>query len=110
MERRIKEYKERVDTLNEPYYANAKSAKITCKKCTSSIATAYCGRPFCYTNKCPVCGSELRPESVVEKLNKYKDTICILQKQLKEEYKKVNEKLAKTSKEEKWLVMAQVHC
>lgn len=107
LKRRISEYRIRCNELNNPHYANVKQATVKCKKCGSSLATNYCGRT--YYNTCPVCRADLRPESTLKKLEDYEKTIIDLNKKLKDEEKKQNQK--NISKAElMWAVACEVHC
>ena len=78
---------------------NMKISKHTCKNCGSSIATAYIKSNFC-----PVCGADLRPDSVIEKQEKQVKRLEELEKKLHDEIAKQREK-NKDSAVVKWLVM-----
>lgn len=106
LKRRIKEYHDRISELNKPHFHNVKSATVKCKCCGSSLSTTYCGKS--YSNNCPVCKAELRPQSVLDKIKKYKSTLGELDKKLKTEIKKENAKQEKKVKL-RWLVCCEVH-
>ncbi len=72
LERRIKEYDQRIAKLQEPHFKGVKSKTVKCKHCGAVLPTSYCGRTF--NNSCPVCREDLRPDSVLEKLDKYRNT------------------------------------
>lgn len=107
LQRRINEYESRVRELNEPHYKGVKSATIKCKKCGSALATAYCGKSW--YNSCPICRAELRPQSTIDKIHKYNETLDELRKKLKAEVKKENQKNEKKVRL-RWLVHCEVHC
>ena len=79
---------------------NRKSEFAGCKKCGSKIATKYMR-----TDRCPVCGNDLRAEYVLERLEKYDD-----------DYDEMRKKYAELEKKQKgkcpvrWLVKVEVHC
>ena len=107
LEKRRAEYQKRIDELDKPHYRNVTQATVKCKNCGSSIATKYCGKS--YNNFCPVCGSDLRPES----LQKKRDSYCKKREELKEkliqERKKENSKRIEKA-EIMWAVACEVHC
>lgn len=105
--RRIDEYANRLVELNKPHYKGVKQATVKCKHCGSSIATKYCGNTW--VNNCPVCKTDLRPQSTLDKIKKYNATLSELRKKLREEEKKQNKKLAAKA-EIFWLVCCEVHC
>lgn len=77
-----------------------KSEFIGCPKCKSKLA-----REHLKSERCPVCGAELRPEYVIERLKKYDSDYETLSKKYKE--------LAKKRKEScpiRWCFKAEVHC
>lgn len=104
--KRIKEYRERIAALGKPHYAGVKQATIKCKCCGASLPTAYCGKS--YFNQCPVCRAELRPQSTLDKLKTYEDTLKDLNRRYDEEVVKQNKKNASKAKI-KWLVCCDVH-
>ena len=107
LERRIKEYKNRIAELNKPHYANVKQATVKCKKCGSSLATSYCGRT--YYNQCPICKEDLRPESTLQKIEQYNNTIKELEQKRVDEIKKQNVK-NESKVTYRWMVCCEVHC
>lgn len=107
LERRISEYNERINSLNKPHYMGVKQATVKCKSCGSSLATSFCGKS--YRNTCPVCRSDLRPQSTMDKIVQYESTVKELEKKLKTETKKQNVKMEKKAKLH-WLVCCEVHC
>lgn len=111
LEEKRKEYCKKISVLNKPHYKGVKQATVKCKKCGSSLATAYCGNKgaYGYINNCPVCGCELRPESVLAKLESYTAKREEIAKRIKDEEKKINEK-QKAKATLHWLVCCEVHC
>lgn len=85
------------------YFSNHKSSTVTCKKCGSRITLSYLRG-----NICPVCRADLRPETVIDKENSYKqkwnDYNNEAEKLRREEYKKQINKAT-----EKWLVKIEFH-
>ena len=62
----IVEYTGRLEKLNKPYYMGVKAKTVRCKGCNTILSTAFCGKS--YHNNCPVCGFDLRPQSVLSKV------------------------------------------
>lgn len=79
---------------------NRKSEFAGCKKCGSKIATKYMR-----TDRCPVCGNDLRADYILERLKKYAD-----------DWEQMNKQYAELEKNQKgkcptrWLVKVEVHC
>ena len=107
LERRIKEYKNRIAELNKPHYANVKQATVKCKKCGSSLSTSYCGKT--YYNQCPICKEDLRPESTLQKIEQYNNTIKELEQKRVDEIKKQNMK-NESKVTYRWMACCEVHC
>lgn len=106
LERRIKNEK---DSIDELYASNAinkrKSKTTTCTKCESRINNLYVSDKIHNFNKCPVCGNDLSSSTYIETLNRKKQKITELQKEL-------NNRIRKnvTKGKVKWLVKSEVHC
>ena len=108
LEAKIKTNSEKLRDLDgKPHYKDVKSQYIGCPECGSKLATAYCGKRW--YNNCPVCGKDIRPATVI-------DRIANLKKTLKEAN---DELLAETRKQDKkykdkaklcWAVACEVHC
>ena len=107
IERRIKDYKNRIAELNKPHYANVKQATVKCKKCGSALATSYCSKT--YYNRCPICQEDLRPESILQKIEQYNTTIQELNQKRADEIKKQNAK-NESRVTYRWMVCCEVHC
>lgn len=107
LKRRISEYEARIAELNKPHYAFVKVKTVKCKCCGAVLPTAYCGKS--YHNNCPVCKSDLRPETSLSKIDNYKATIKELTAKLKAEQKKLDAKNEKKATIY-WAVACEVHC
>lgn len=107
LDRRITEYRKRINALDAPHYKGVKQATVKCKCCGSSLATKFCGDT--YRNNCPVCRADLRPQSTLDKIANYKATVKDLEKKLKAEVDKQNMKNRKSAKVH-WMVCCEVHC
>ena len=107
LQRRIEEYRNRIAELNKPHYQGVKSATIKCKKCGAVLPTSYCGKS--YYNNCPVCCGELRPQSTLDKIAGYTQTVSELREKLDAEIKQQNKK-NEAKAVIKWCVGCDVHC
>lgn len=86
------------------HFRNHKSKLITCKSCTSKIATPFLES----TNYCPVCRKDMRPDSVKQRLERLKAKINELDKEIAD--KEHEERLKQIDKaEEYWLVKTEFH-
>ena len=106
LQKRIFEYRKRIDALNKPHYKGVKQATIKCKRCGASLPTSYCGKTW--FNDCPICRAELRPQSVLDKQKNYRNTLKDLEKRYNTEVKKINEK-NEAKAEIKWCVGVDAH-
>lgn len=77
-----------------------KSEFAGCKKCGSKIAIKHMR-----TERCPVCGNDLRPEYVIERLKKYNVDLEKMRKQYAE-----LEKNQKGKCPIRWAFKVEVHC
>lgn len=95
-------YKEYDTAANKLHFADTKSESVSCKYCKSRIT-----KKFLKTNYCPVCGTDLRPASTLERIDRLKQKSNSLNKQYKQleetERKKVG--AGKTY----WLVKIEYH-
>lgn len=80
-----------------------KSSFVGCKSCGSHLAIKYIR-----SNKCPLCGTDLRSDTVMESLRKMKEKISNLEKEITVETKKNQEKLLKKATV-RWLVKIEYH-
>ena len=107
LQNRIKEYEDRIREIEKPHWATTSYEKIRCSNCGSTLATNYCGKS--YNNYCPVCKADLRPKSLLDRMEKYIQTVNDLKEKLKAEQKKQNMKMASKA-EYMWAVACEVHC
>lgn len=82
------------------HFENVKAVLIGCRKCGSKIS-----RQHLKGNNCPVCGFDMRPQSVLDTLAKYKRDVEKADALLKREKEKAVLKHSKT----KWLVKIEWH-
>ena len=103
--------KERLDKERE------KKAEYTAAHSVSAFKAEFVGCPDCgsklkktllKSENCPLCRAELRGKTTVDTIARYEANIRDLQKQIKEEEKKMEEKNLKKSKI-KWLVKIEYH-
>lgn len=99
---RKKEMEEKLRALESGVHYSVdkvKSSFVTCRHCGSKIATKYITR-----NSCPVCNHDMRPKTVL-------DTIERQRKKLDETNRKIEEEIAKASKNapKRWLVKIEYH-
>lgn len=99
--------------------ANERAKKAEYEKAHSVLAfkAEYVGCPNCgsklkrdllRTNSCPLCRTEMRSKTTMETLARYESNIRDLEKQIKAEERKLQEKNLKKSKI-KWLVKIEYH-
>lgn len=98
-----RKYRELSDNV---HYQGVSSKTISCKKCQASLPTSYCGHT--YKNYCPVCNSDLRPASTLERIETYRKNRDDLQKRYDEEERKQQTKLENMAKLY-WAVACEVH-
>ena len=79
---------------------NRKSELIGCAKCGSKIA-----RSYLRGDRCPVCGTDMKPEYVIERIRKYEADYKAVMKQIEELRRKQSGKCPV-----RWLVKVEVHC
>lgn len=107
LQRRITDYRQRIFNLDQPHYQGVKVKTIKCKTCGTVLPTAYCGKSF--SNTCPICRSDLRPNTVLEKRASYVATMKELEKKYQLEEKKLREKAQKKGYSLFWAVACEVH-
>lgn len=106
LEKRISDYRKKLNDINNnPHYKNVKVAHIKCQNCGTVYPTSYCGKSF--YNTCLICHKDLRPKTILEKIENYKNTLKELEKKLKTEQEKLNKK---EKYELYWAVACEVHC
>lgn len=101
LEERIIETRKQYDSLNSKiHYKDIQAKYVTCKECGSKI-----NKDYLRSNRCPICNKEMRPETV---LNKLESLTCMIEK-LKSDLKV--EKMKRIDKAPiKWLVKYEYHC
>lgn len=99
---------QRLRAFDKPHYAGVASKTVTCKKCGSSLATAFCGKS--YNNNCPVCRADLRPPSTLEALAKAQSNYKQAQKELEMLERGFEQKQTARKYELYWAVACEVHC
>lgn len=96
--------KNNLNSLNTtPHFINVKSNLITCKNCGSKIASSYMSK----TNRCPVCHHDMRPQSLLDRIENKRQKINLEVNKLdreKNEYFKKQKNMPV-----KWLVKIEYH-
>ncbi|MCD8110860.1 MAG: hypothetical protein LUE14_12350 [Clostridiales bacterium] len=110
---RLTELRARAKTLREKYFEmdkkfhfkDAKSQFVGCKKCGSKLSIKYLGGPFA-RNTCPLCQTDLRPQSTLDRISRTHDAWQKCLKDIEAE----EEKLAKKARKDVcWLVKIEYH-
>lgn len=98
---KIKEAREKHDSYSkEKYIRTLKSKTITCRKCGCGIPTAHWNSDFC-----PVCLSDIRPDSLKAREEKLKESI----NRLYERREARLAEIAKKGKKVSWLIRFGYH-
>lgn len=101
---RIQKAQIRYNNLDrKDHFENTKAAFISCPRCKSKIASEYLR-----WNRCPVCGADMRPKTVLDRLSSLEASIKKLQKEKAEAVKAFQTKREKNAKI-KWLVKVEFH-
>lgn len=100
-ERCIKLEDMRNEYIKEHSIKNRKSEFIGCPNCGSKIKVS-----FLRTEYCPVCKTDLRPKSTIDKIKKYDERIKAAYKQLDENRRK---SAMKYKPKIRWLVKIEYH-
>lgn len=106
LEERRDNLRSRLHTMESTPYAKTliSTEFVGCKHCGSKIATK-----FLKGNRCPVCGTDMRPKTTL-------DRIASTQKRIDETEKELNEEIVVWQKKQKnkakikWLVKIEYHC
>lgn len=85
---------------NKVHYKGIKSQFVACKKCGSKLSTTYID-----TNKCPLCNTELRPQSTLDAIDRLRKAYEDAQKKIEVLEKEWTQKHNKV----KWLVKIEYH-
>lgn len=96
----VEKHKKWQSLANAFHFANVKSATTTCSKCNSRLNISYLRG-----NYCPLCNTDLRPSSTIERIDSLKVSFDKANKELKD-YR--NEQTSKNFKIE-WLVKIEYH-
>ena len=101
LEKRIIETRNQYDSLNSKiHYKDIQAKYVTCKECGSKI-----NKDYLRSNRCPICNKDMRPETVLNKLESMTSKIEKLKGDLKVEKMKRIDKAPI-----KWLVKYEYHC
>ena len=92
--------KKRNELEYKPHFENAKATLIGCRKCGSKIS-----REHLKGNKCPVCGVDMRPQTVLDTLAKYQRNVDKAKALVEKEKQKAIAKHGKIM----WLVKIEYH-
>lgn len=105
LRRRLKEWYDRKNAIVCTYhFAEAKASLIGCKTCGSKIAVEFMRR----RNNCPVCGKSMLSDTKQAQLERAKEMIESLTKEVRAEEKSLHEK-ALNKAEKRWLVYFDYH-
>lgn len=88
-----------LDLENKLHYADVKADFVSCRNCGSKIS-----RKHLDSNGCPVCDADMRPQSTLDTLARYKTNVDKARESVLEERKKATQK-GKTM----WLVKIEYH-
>ena len=101
---RLREEEAKLESYTKQHSTKTfKSQFIGCGNCGSKL-----NREFLRTEKCPLCGTDLRGKTTLDTIERYKTNIKELQKKIREEEKKIAQKATKNSKIY-WLVKIEFH-
>lgn len=92
-----------IDLERKFHFEGLKSATVSCKNCGSRIAKNYL-----HSNICPVCRTDLRPESTLKRISALREKADKLRKQVAEREKAEKRTSCKNSKTY-WLVKIEYH-
>lgn len=100
LEKQIREHREKMDSyIDANHVTGRKSALIGCSGCGSKIS-----REHLRSDRCPVCGTDLRSETVLSRIEGYRAKIAEWEHKIAEEKKKLGAKAPV-----KWLVKYEYH-
>lgn len=86
--------------IEENSVKKQKAAYIGCPKCGSKLK-----RELIFANSCPLCHTELRSKTTLDRISSFDARIAACHQKIKEERKKDQKKA-----EVKWLVKYEYHC
>lgn len=84
-------------------WTGRKSKYVSCEHCGSKLNIEYLRKLHTYT--CPLCGDDMRSETVLNRIKAYDEKIKELRAKYTTEMKKLKRKASV-----KWLVKMEVHC
>lgn len=92
--------KEIYDENQKDYFADFKSAKVTCKNCSSAINKSYIRG-----HSCPVCRADMRPATEIARIERKKEKSKLLSEQIRKE----KDKLLDKKHEKRYLIKFEYH-
>lgn len=107
MRKLLEKYAQRYHELNTQLFCEGfKSALYTCKGCNSKLAVKFLKR-----NICPVCGSDLRSDTLLKQIASARERVTNQQKAVADEEKRLRDKQTKANEkaEIRWLVKIEYH-
>lgn len=99
-EKRKDIYKKYYELNAKVIFKEFKSQYVGCKKCGSKL-----NKDYLRTNKCPLCGNDMRSETLLKQIESYKNKLESLDVQIADEKRKLAEK----SGDMRWLVYFDYH-
>ena len=93
------------DLDSKIHYEGVKSGFVSCRGCGSKINSKYFGSGK-VGNRCPICKADLRPESLLDRIEAKETAIKKLELELSAERKKCE---AKAKKKVMWLIKIEYH-
>lgn len=88
--------------ISEIHCKNFKSQYISCKKCGSKLAVQY----MC-TNVCPLCRTDIRPQSVIDNIAKMSKQLTIYENKIKQIDRE--RQMKQKNREVMWKVKIEYH-
>lgn len=103
-ERFLKENTKVNDLERTLYPKTISAAFIGCKTCGSKL-----NKEFLLTNKCPVCGEDLRPKAMLNNIKWHKNKAKEILSERNEELNRLRTKAMKSKECVRWLVKVEWH-
>ncbi len=100
IERKKAQFAKQLEYADAHSVTKHKSKQIGCENCGSKITISYLR-----SERCPVCGKDLRASYIIDRLKKFDTDIKALEKEIENEKKKQVSKLPV-----KWCYKVEVHC
>lgn len=95
-----KKYRELSNTV---HYKNVKSQFVSCPNCSSKL-----NREFITRNNCPMCNVDMRPKSVLDKINSYQSNINAIKRDIADLKEQLETKALKKARV-MWFVKVEYH-